>query len=175
MTLSDVGAVVAAVVAIALLAVAVHRRRADRWLREALARPTHEPVAIGSEHVAGVRVLDDEHGPTHRELPARPRLDPDRTYVFADATAEAHASPSRRLNADERRALQWSERRRRTTPGVGWAIAAVAAALLALLLWGESQSSGKSHHHPSGLVQPSDGAMWLTMNASTSASSFHAS
>jgi hypothetical protein len=135
--------VIALVVVAALLAGAVAVLRARKLRRDetrergrrlaARIAPPPSPYEISR----GVRLLDGDAQPIAREQPARPRLDPERTYVFSDATpfdpdAPAHA----RARHDDHWALERSARRARLTPGSGRVLAIVALVLALLLALG---------------------------------------
>ncbi len=143
--------VVAVVVVVVLGALVARVRRVRRGDATAPAGPVEgrlvSPPPSPYETSRGFRLLEPGESPHPRAPAARPRLDPERSYVFGDAVAPEEVVPSARRH-DEEWFLAHSSRR---SGLVRWAtvllalavVVAVVAAVVAYYL--HHGSSGPAH------------------------------
>jgi hypothetical protein len=129
-------AALAVLVVVVVMAVVIASLRWRKLRRdEALARMHRDPLVSNVpsspyEVSRGIRLLDEGDVPLTRAEPLRPRLDPDRQYVFSDATAfDPTAPPAHRVKHNDRWALERSSHGPRVTAGSGRVIAIVVVAL----------------------------------------------
>jgi len=97
-----------------------------------------------------VRLIDGDATPIPRGAPERPRLDPDRPYVFSDLSpGERDALLTPRSRHDARWALERSSHGNRLTPGSGRILLIVVAVLAVLIIAGALIHRGGGTHHSS--------------------------
>jgi hypothetical protein len=105
---------------------AIDRRRSI----EAMAPPESRPLR-------SVRLLDDGVMPQAHTEPVRPRLDPERSYVFTDLTlSDPAALATARARHNDQWALERSSHRSRLAPGSLRILLIVALALVVLIVVG---------------------------------------
>jgi hypothetical protein len=122
------------VVAVAVAALRWRKLRHDQHAHHVMndAPITAPPAPYASNR--GVRLLDAGDVPHTRSEPARPRLDPERQYVFSDTSALEPSSLSMtRSKHNERWALERSFHGPRVASGSGRVIVIVVLALSLLI------------------------------------------
>ncbi len=144
-------AVVAVVVVVVLGALVARVRRLRRGDATAPAGPVEgrlvSPPPSPYETSRGFRLLEPGESPHPREPTARPRLDPERSYVFSDALAPEEVVPTARRH-DEAWFLAHSSRR---SGLVRWATALLALVVVAAIV--AAVVAYHLHHGANGPVQ----------------------
>lgn len=134
--IKTVGLIVLVLIAIVVVAVGALRWRKLRHdeLNQRLHHDSPSAPPAPYEVSRGVRLLDEGDVPHTRAEPLRPRLDPERQYIFSDVgPAEAPSSTFARSKHNDRWALERSFHGPRVTAGSGRVIAIVVVALAILI------------------------------------------
>ncbi len=129
------------VIALAVVGVALLRYRKLRRdeMRALEKRPVSSlaPPPSPYQPSRGVKIIDGGVTPTPRGAPERPRLDPDRTYVFSDLTpSEREALATPRSRHDAQWALERSSHGTRLSPGSARILIGVLGAMVLLIIAG---------------------------------------
>ena len=135
------------IVIVALVALLRWRKlRRDDLLAALHHSDTFFPPPAPYEVSRGIRLLDDGDVPLTRAEPQRPRLDPERQYVFSDVgPIDSSASYLTRSKHNERWALERSSHGPRVTAASGRVIAIVVVALGILIGIGAYLQSSPAH------------------------------
>ncbi len=139
-TLAVILLILVVVIGLAVAALRWRKLRLDEM--RAVSRRTNVPMAPPPppyEVSRGVRLLDGDADPVPavRGEPPRPRLDPDRHYVFSDATLfDPDAPLPPRARHDDHWALERSARRSHLAPGSGRILIIVVVVLVVLVAIG---------------------------------------
>ncbi|MEI8127291.1 MAG: hypothetical protein WCG86_05675 [Actinomycetota bacterium] len=105
------------------------------------------PPVAPYEVSTGIRLLGaNERVTTEHTAPARPRLDPDRDYVFSENTiSDIEALEPARARHNAQWALERSSRRGHLEPGNGRVLALVALTLIVLIVIGAMLQHDSAH------------------------------
>jgi hypothetical protein len=130
------GLAVALAIAVAVLRIRKVRRDSIRDISRSTDRRLMTPPPSPYASSKGFRLLDESGVPMSRPEPVRPRLEPDREYVFSDSQLPANDEP---LGSSLRRNESWALSRSAHRPKVHVTtlrVAILAAIVLAILIIG---------------------------------------